>query len=72
MWYEMRPKKEFRDPNYDVNNKNGTWDYGLDKTKITIDAPMDMSMYEFCNNRTGEVISYDVLLDRAVATYNAK
>lgn len=43
----MRPKEEFRDPSYNVNNPNGTWHFGLDKTKIVPDSPMDMSIYEF-------------------------
>lgn len=58
----MRPKKEFLDPRYNVNNPNGTWHFGLDKTKIIPDSPMDMTMYEFENNRTKEIISYDELV----------
>lgn len=72
MWYQMRPKVEFRDPKVTINEPNGTWAIGLDKSKIQIDAPMDMNMYEFQDNRTGKVIGYEELVDEAVKLYRSK
>lgn len=72
-FYELRPKKEFLDPDFNSKQRNGGWDYGLDFKKVKKDSPIDVDMYEFVNNRDrSEVLSYSELMDKMVDSYFKK
>jgi hypothetical protein len=60
----MRPKKEYQKP-----TPGNAWHYTLDKTNLDEYGDLDVSIYEFVDQQTGEVYNYDQLVDKSVRTY---